>query len=175
MFACRPKHPFLQTVLDQLYKTRNEKDVMKSTGPLIIDAIVKGFIGNSTDGQRSKEDSLYVAPSKYFLPSFGDIHVQIMKKKCGDVFRKPRLCGAQSLQALDYKRLATCKLLEKTNFTKGPTKESYTDHHWAGSWVPKTGWVDAHKNDTVKMEADHTSIEDWFPDLEDVSGVLKRL
>ena len=178
LFACRAKHPFLRTVLDELYKTRKETDVMKSTGPLIIDAIVKQFLSDRNDNadeDNKEKDRLYVAPSKYFLPRFGDIHVTIMKKKCADVFRKPRLCGLQSLEALDYKRLSICKLLEKTDYTKGPTEESYTDHHWVGSWVPKTGWVDSHKNDTAKMAADHTRINEWFPKLKEVSGILKSL
>ena len=190
LIACRPGHPLLKLVLNSFHKGKNSttgQDVMKSTGPLFLDSVVKNYIQAMSKHTRNSVheikpsdvlhfitskslNDVYIAQSEYFLPNFAPIHSSIMKLKCRNRLLKPR----KPLSPMDQKKLAFCLSLEEMKYQRNETSRSYTVHHWMGSWVPNTGWVDVHKNNENATNTDHVNIETIFEPYCHSSGILTR-
>ena len=190
LIACKPRHRLLKLILEGFFKGRRNKDVMSSTGPLLLDSVVKRYIqsmskySNVVQHMRNQFDVLYVvagnpgddfyiAHSEYFLTNFAPIHTRIMRLKCGKLLQKSGLESGNLLSVTYQRKLEMCTALEKSNYSKTATAKSYTVHHWMGSWVPKTGWVDTHKGKNQHIPSDRVNVQRYFKGLRNVSGVLK--
>ena len=190
LIACRPGHPLLKLVLNSFHKSKKSKtgqDVMASTGPLFLDSVVKNYIQTTSKhtGNSVREigpsdvlhfiahntlDNVHIAQSDNFLPNFAPIHSSIMKMKC----RKRFLHPWKPVSLMELKKLDICLSLEEINYQRNKTSRSYTVHHWMGSWVPKTGWVDVHKNNEYAIDTDHVNIETIFETYFYTSSILTR-
>ena len=190
LIACRPGHPLLKLVLNSFHKSEKSKtghDVMISTGPLFLHSVVKNYIqtksehmGNSVHEISPSDvlhltthktlDNVYIALSDTFLPNFAPKHSSTMKMKCRKRFLHPR----KPLSQMEHKKLAICLSLEEMNYQRDKSSRSYTVHHWMGSWIPNTGWVDVHKNNEYAFNTDHVNIETIFETFFYSSGILTR-
>ena len=179
LIACRPGHPLLKLVLNSFRKSKSRtgQDVMLSTGPLFLHSVVKNYIGINSGGSvvelEGRSDVLhidtnttlndvYIAQSEYFLPNFAPIHSVIMKKRCRRILTDKATGSQKHSTLLDERKISICLSLEKANYERNPSSRSYTVHHWMGSWIPDTGWVDAHKNRTLARDTDHVNIDTIF-------------
>ena len=190
LIACRSGHPLLKLVLNSFHKGKTSKtgqDVMISTGPLFLDSVVKNYIQTKSKQSRNSvreinasdvlhfitrktQDDVHIAQSDNFLPNFAPIHSSIMKMKCRNRLLHPR----KPLSLTDQKKLAICLSLEEMKYQREKSSSSYTVHHWMGSWVPKTGWVDVHKNNEQDINTDHVNIETIFETYFYSSDILIR-
>ena len=189
LIACKPRHRLLKLMLEGFFTGRRNKDVMSSTGPILCDSVVKKYMhkmsrySNAIQKMRSQfnvlhvgagnpDDDVHIAYSEYFLANFAAIHTHIMRLRCTKVLKEQR---SNSSNSKDKRKLSICTMLDKSNYTRTTTAKSYTKHHWMGSWVPNTGWVDMHKHKKQTTSTDHVNIQKYFKRLNNMSGILKRI
>ena len=117
--ACRPKHPFFKLVLDLLqdYAKDFPMDVHRSTGPRFLKDTMDIYLSTYN---KSADEYIYLAPSKWFLPTYDPMHQYGFKITCNQLYEKLLL----------YKQ-RVCDQLKAENFSNKPEGFSYTDHHWA--------------------------------------------
>ena len=116
--ACRPRHPFFKHVIDLLadYAKDFPLDVHQSTGPKFLKDALDIYL---TTYNKTADEYIYLAPPKWFLPTYDPLHEHGFKLTCTKLYHK----------LLPYKQ-HVCDQLKAENFTNKPEGLPYTDHHW---------------------------------------------
>jgi mannosyltransferase OCH1-like enzyme len=125
--ACRPRHPFMRLIIDMLeIRGTKESNPVIATGPGMLTKVLKMYnnINNVMSRDHKGPNSVFLAPSTYFIPRIDQMVIDRLLPHCG-------------APSLPKKFEKFCRNFSRGDFHNGPTQESYTDHHWWHSWFIK--------------------------------------
>ena len=132
--ACRPRHPFLAYLIQQIAERRNKTktcilpETLLCTGPYILSVSwvkYKALMGPAELKNRP-EDDVICPEADYFLPTWDPLRKGWLRAVC--------LSRSHYDKLIPYsKRL--CQKLKKENFANKVQPWSYTNHHWFHSWT----------------------------------------
>ncbi|KAL3858433.1 hypothetical protein ACJMK2_013024 [Sinanodonta woodiana] len=117
--ACRKRHPFMKSVIDNLKQFAYFADVLDSTGPRFLTFSLRQYNKKNKDLQVTENDYVYLAPPEYFLPS---VDSEINKKL-------DLLCGG--LKCLSPLRQWQCEQWKQEGVRTEPYPFSFTNHVWS--------------------------------------------
>ncbi|XP_064635834.1 uncharacterized protein LOC135493014 [Lineus longissimus] len=125
--ACRPHHPFLRLLIDMLdMQGIKESNVVVATGPVMLTRTLKIYnnINKLMTHDQNSTNAVFLAPSNYFIPRIDQQVIDGLLPHCGE-------------PNLNQKYSKFCEIFNRGDFHNGPTRESFTDHHWWHSWFIK--------------------------------------
>lgn len=148
--ACRPRHPFLRFVIEDLLPLYADNarrlpwndNVLNSTGPAFLTDAVR--IYRERNRPLRPADDVFVAPADWFAPTFDPINADRFRLMCKlsvvttDAGMRPH----EQCQRLQQRRSAAVAETVVMTTEEAP----YTTHHWLHSWsdrfVARGGMVD---------------------------------
>ncbi len=119
--ACRPRHPFMKLVIENLFSRIELNGLLETTGPFMLDDIAQIYMTENTN--LGKEDQLFVLPCDYCIwTSEIDDGViakcQQLKKSAAISIKQASLCD--DALSMRYKKISVPKYLDR---------QSYIQHH----------------------------------------------
>ena len=156
--ASRPGHPYFRDVIAELPKWQKHPDLLKQTGPLLIDRVLRTYLRNST---RSSNDPIAVMPPEVFNPTFDQLHISRIKVRCNNPVP---LAYAQEV----------CAELKATNYSNAPTNLSYTTHYWIHTYMSSYPKIRHFVNITTVLQSLGESFNVTAPSATVRSGDIPR-
>ncbi|KAL3857855.1 hypothetical protein ACJMK2_012485 [Sinanodonta woodiana] len=117
--ACRKRHPFMKSVIDNLYQFSFFAHVLDSTGPRFLTFSLRQYMIKNKDLQVSDKDYVFLSPPEYFLPS---VDSEITKKLA-------LLC--EGFPCLSPLRQWQCEQWKQEGVRTEPHPISFTNHVWS--------------------------------------------
>ncbi|KAL3857853.1 hypothetical protein ACJMK2_012483 [Sinanodonta woodiana] len=117
--ACRKRHPFMKSVIENLFHFYYFSDVLDSTGPRFLTFTLRQYLNKNVNLDASDDDYVYLAPPEYFQPSFHPDMINKLKLLCG---------GFPCLSVL---RQWQCNQWNQEGLRSKPYSFSFTNHVWA--------------------------------------------
>ncbi len=161
IMACRPRHPFFKLVIENLGINQGKKGNQETTGPLMLDDMLKVYMRNRTSLQ--EEEVVYVAPSEYFLPTWDWRGTEGWMRKCQEILkqRKPKKIK-ETKNEISKKKLEMCRNLIRSGFRNEPTVKSYTNHLWQHTYLyGNYSGAENDKNINVRRVLKHIHVVDF--------------
>jgi len=128
--ACRPGHPFLKFVIDNLRayteRTRSlsyDEQILNGTGTMFLSEMLHEY------RRLYGISDIYIAPSELFMPAYDPSYETRLRVKCN---------GYKLDGSLSAKQRTMCEGLERTDYRNYYMDNAYTYHHWSKPWTTTT-------------------------------------
>ena len=130
--GCTAGHPLMKSIISALPEHKDE-DLMKGTGPLLVENIVQKYLSLSLN--IPPLDSVFTAAPHHFNPTFDPTEHGHFKRICDELSKSTS--PQDTSKSVWQFQLDNCDNLVKTNFTNDPLRDSYSVHHWLHTyWYP---------------------------------------
>jgi mannosyltransferase OCH1-like enzyme len=120
VLASRPRHPFIDFVLEKLSdnaKIGTDFEVSAKTGTDMLDRMIALY--SKRTGTAHWNETVYYADSSYFLPTFAEYSKPILRRVC-----------EQQISSTEINHYRVCNRLKKTSFQNLVPPQAYTIHRW---------------------------------------------
>ena len=128
IMACRPGHPFFETVIAHLSSYTGWfqwNGILDATGPYMLTDLYRGHFQGGEPTVR-----LHLADPTDFQPTIDNSMLDRIREVCllsvGKAFPS---------DAYLHQQEKICRRVTSVGFRNSPTEDSYTDHHWTHSWA----------------------------------------
>lgn len=116
IMACRPKHPFMKMLIDNLESFKHMYNVLDSTGPHYLT-----FIYNQYTKLRhlpaSHYNGTYITPAGFFSPTIDPSKFFWIRRQCAKFYKLSKL------------QQKACKTLKVLGLKRKPSTEAFGNHH----------------------------------------------
>ncbi|WAR00207.1 IMT3-like protein [Mya arenaria] len=136
LMGCRPRHPFMKMLIDNLPYFSHMWNVLDSTGPHFLTNVYRRYT-DETHLEPINDNGVYLAPAEYFFPTIDPSKHFWFRIQCSN-FNK----------LTDIQKQA-CVTLKRVGGKRKPLNVSFTEHHWIHTYlnfrISLKGPVDIHK------------------------------
>lgn len=120
--ACRSGHPLMKKIIENLPKFAYMWQVLDSTGPHFLTLIYRDYLSD-INTIASGDNTIFMAPSEYFLPSIDPTKFSDMVYDCLNLF-----------QSMSYIQKRACVTIHVKGLKRKPYSYSFTTHHWTHTY-----------------------------------------
>ena len=133
--ACRPRHPFIKFIVNNLYSRITMNGLLETTGPFMLTEMLIKYKEGMGSPPRW-EDDVYLAPAHYFMPYYGVETLEGMRRKCKVIIGMPFNANPNRTLSTDLKRESICfRILAKGIKATATSVSPFTNHHWLHTYI----------------------------------------
>lgn len=123
LIGCRPKHPFMKDMVENLPGFMHMWNVLDSTGPHFMTHVLNKYDQRQQGLNYKHENFTYLASPEYFFPTIDPAKHFWFRRQCGRFFKLSKI------------QQKACMTLKKKGVKRKPYKWSYTMHHWEHTYI----------------------------------------
>ena len=124
LIACRPQHPFLKLLIDELshyislaWTLAWNDNILQSTGPHYVAHVLRLY---QSKHNNSGDNYIHVAPSHWFMPEYDRTNLSAFLA----------MCSQHNDTVSRRKFVEACQQLNRTSVSD----TVYSNHHWLHTW-----------------------------------------
>ena len=139
LMACRPRHPFMKFIINNLYSRIEMDGLLETTGPFMLTEMLIKYKTN-IGPHPEWEDDVYLAPSHYFMPYYNNDMLRGMKVKCKHLIYNRNIRkhteNEYNTSETHVKQRSICFRLLSKGINDADTNGSpFTNHHWLHTYI----------------------------------------
>ncbi len=166
LMACRPRHPFMKLVIENLFSRIERNGLLETTGPFMLDDIVQTYTAGMANLR--KEDELLVLPDDYCI-STNKVAIksgviakcqQLIKKSAGVSVKQKLLCD----EVLSERH--------KKDNVDVDSNRAYVVHHLLHTYNFKN-YTNLDQRDQFDIFNEMTAVKDPFEQLIKIPSYVK--
>lgn len=123
LIGCRPKHPFMKNMMENLPRFKHMWNVLDSTGPHFMTLVLNDYMQLNPNMAASNENFTYLAPPEYFFPTVDPAKHFWFRHQCGKFYKLSKI------------QQKACMTLKVKGVKRKPPPWSYTKHHWEHTYI----------------------------------------
>ena len=161
--ACRPHHPFMKFIVNNLYSRITMNGLLETTGPFMVTEMLIKYKESIASPLRW-EDDVYLAPSHYFMPYYGMRTLEGLRGKCKVIIGMSFNANPNRTLNADLKRRSICfRILSKGIKGTATNVSPFTNHHWLHTYINPLA---KHRTVNIKQVIPHVkNISSLFLDV----------